>query len=134
MKVGKTREINSNTGVYPHRHNLTIILVALVLILVAVIASVSGYLLGSRDMSDTNETVETLVSEPLERITVGGSMSSDLFAKTLTMVYIPGTEMMMGAEDGDIDEKPLHVVFVDGFYIDQYEVTNECIIDRKRRT
>lgn len=30
----------------------------------------------------------------------------------------------MGYEDGDDDEKPVHLVMLDDFYIDQYEVTN----------
>ena len=31
----------------------------------------------------------------------------------------------MGSNDGDSDEKPIHKVYVDDFYIGKYEVTNE---------
>jgi formylglycine-generating enzyme required for sulfatase activity len=39
------------------------------------------------------------------------------------MVLIPGGEFLMGTE-GDGDDGPVHKVYVDSFYIDQYEVTN----------
>lgn len=32
-------------------------------------------------------------------------------------------EFLMGSEDGDNDEKPVHRVYLDAFYIDKYEVT-----------
>ncbi len=40
------------------------------------------------------------------------------------MVLIPAGEFQMGSNKGDIDEKPVHTVYVDAFYIDKYEVTN----------
>ncbi|MCG3157872.1 MAG: Hercynine oxygenase [bacterium] len=39
------------------------------------------------------------------------------------MVLIPAGSFLMGSEDGDSDEKPVHEVYVDAFYLDQYEVT-----------
>ncbi len=41
------------------------------------------------------------------------------------MVWIPGGTFHMGSEGGQTDEKPVHQVTVDGFWIDQTEVTNE---------
>ena len=41
------------------------------------------------------------------------------------MVWIPGGTFAMGAEDGQVDEKPVHQVTVDGFWMDRTEVTNE---------
>src|SRR4030095_8235946 len=41
------------------------------------------------------------------------------------MVWIPGGKFTMGANDGQSDEKPLHDVKVDGFWMDKTEVTNE---------
>ena len=41
------------------------------------------------------------------------------------MVLVPAGEFTMGSNDGDEDEKPLHTVDLDAFYIDQYEVTVE---------
>ena len=40
------------------------------------------------------------------------------------MVLIPAGEFWMGDSDGDSDEKPIHSVYVDAFYMDAYEVTN----------
>jgi len=42
-----------------------------------------------------------------------------------TMVLIPAGEFRMGSNDGDGDENPVHTVYLDAFYIDIYEVTNE---------
>ena len=43
------------------------------------------------------------------------------------MVYIPPGEFQMGSDEDDSPEKekPAHTVYVDGFYIDKYLVTNE---------
>ena len=42
------------------------------------------------------------------------------------MVLIPAGEFQMGSNDNDAedDENPMHIVYVDAFYIDKYEVTN----------
>ena len=40
------------------------------------------------------------------------------------MVYVPAGEFIMGSEIGDMDESPQRKVYVDAFYIDQFEVTN----------
>jgi formylglycine-generating enzyme required for sulfatase activity len=39
------------------------------------------------------------------------------------MVYVEGGWLEMGSNDGESDEKPVHRVYVDGFYIDKTEVT-----------
>jgi formylglycine-generating enzyme required for sulfatase activity/tetratricopeptide (TPR) repeat protein len=41
------------------------------------------------------------------------------------MSLVPAGSFEMGSEDGTADVKPVHTVKLDGFYIDQYEVTNE---------
>ena len=42
------------------------------------------------------------------------------------MVLIPAGEFQMGSNDSEahFDEKPVHTVYVDAFYMDKYEVTN----------
>ncbi len=40
------------------------------------------------------------------------------------MILIPAGEFQMGSNNGDDDEKPVHTVYVDAFYMDKYEVTN----------
>jgi formylglycine-generating enzyme required for sulfatase activity len=39
------------------------------------------------------------------------------------MRLIPAGKFSMGSNDGDSDEKPVHTVYVDAFYMDVYEVT-----------
>ena len=41
------------------------------------------------------------------------------------MVHVPAGWFIMGSEKGDEDEKPRRRVYLDGFYIDKYPVTNE---------
>jgi formylglycine-generating enzyme required for sulfatase activity/tRNA A-37 threonylcarbamoyl transferase component Bud32 len=41
------------------------------------------------------------------------------------MVFVPAGEFVMGSEDLGDDERPAHRVYLDGFWIDRYEVTNE---------
>jgi eukaryotic-like serine/threonine-protein kinase len=43
----------------------------------------------------------------------------------MKMLYIPAGEFAMGSEDGDSDEKPIHTVYLDAFWMDETEVTNE---------
>jgi serine/threonine protein kinase/formylglycine-generating enzyme required for sulfatase activity len=40
------------------------------------------------------------------------------------MVYVPAGEFIMGSDEGDSHEQPVHTVYLDAFYIDKYEVTN----------
>lgn len=40
------------------------------------------------------------------------------------MLYVPGEMFNMGSMEGDTDEQPEHTVWVDGFFIDRYPVTN----------
>ena len=40
------------------------------------------------------------------------------------MVLIPAGKFQMGSMEGDVDERPVHMVNLDAFYIDVHEVTN----------
>ena len=40
------------------------------------------------------------------------------------MVLIPGGKFEMGSDEGEPDERPVHTVYVDAFYLDRYPVTN----------
>ncbi len=41
-----------------------------------------------------------------------------------TLIYIPVGEFIMGSNDYN-DEKPVHTVYLDGYYISKYEITNK---------
>jgi formylglycine-generating enzyme required for sulfatase activity/predicted Ser/Thr protein kinase len=45
-------------------------------------------------------------------------------ADGMVMVYVPAGEFRMGSMDGNSDEQPVHIVTLDGFWIDKTEVTN----------
>jgi formylglycine-generating enzyme required for sulfatase activity len=61
---------------------------------------------------------------------IGSTMISD--SDGMTLLYIPAGEFTMGSEDFG-DTQPIHVVYLDSFWIDQTEVTNKqyalCISD-----
>lgn len=48
----------------------------------------------------------------------------DFKLDTFNMTLIPAGKFLMGSNKGDSDEKPVHTVYVDAFYMDIYEVTN----------
>ena len=54
---------------------------------------------------------------------VSSGQSGDLSHQD--MVWIPGGTFRMGSEDFYADERPVHEVSVDGFWMDRYTVTNE---------
>ncbi len=46
--------------------------------------------------------------------------------KNIPMRLVPAGEFTMGSDDtGDVSSRPAHQVYVDAFYIDKFEVTNE---------
>lgn len=47
----------------------------------------------------------------------------------VAMVFIPSGEFSMGSDAGKPDEAPVHTVYLDSFYIDKYEVTNDLFAD-----
>ena len=57
----------------------------------------------------------TLTSLPIYR----------LDEKVVPMAYVPGGVFLMGNDRGNVDERPIHAVNVDAFYMDAFEVTNK---------
>lgn len=64
----------------------------------------------------------TLVPLPTPTLGVGSVRISP--KDGMRMVYVPEGEFRMGSNDHQDDEKPVHNVYLDAFWIDQYEVTN----------
>jgi formylglycine-generating enzyme required for sulfatase activity len=67
-------------------------------------------------------------------ITQGGELydpSSNNFPNEITDLFgvamrlVPASEFIMGSDKGEIDEKPFHYVYLEAYYIDKYEMTNE---------
>ena len=69
----------------------------------------------------TVEPEPTATKTP-EMLGVGSTMISE--KDGMMMVYVPAGEFQMGSENGSSDEKPVHTVDLDAFWIDQTEVTN----------
>src|SRR5690554_270921 len=71
-------------------------------------------------------TACTFSSQQTEQPTeteVGRTISFDTIPNG--MVWIPGGSFMMGTEDPEFpDASPIHPVSVDGFWMDEHEVTN----------
>ena len=55
----------------------------------------------------------------------GGTQPKPTGVKGGEMVRVPAGEFIMGSDSGRAGEKPDHRVYLDEFYIDKYEVTNE---------
>ena len=55
---------------------------------------------------------------------IGGLELSNLMDGAV-MVYVPSGEFIMGSDNGETDEVPMHTVFLDGFWIYKTEVTND---------
>ncbi len=51
----------------------------------------------------------------------------------IEMIFIPAGEFLMGFDGNDIDQRPLHRVYLEAYWIDQTEVTNKqyltCVED-----
>ena len=45
----------------------------------------------------------------------------------MALVNVQEGEFEMGSEDGDNDERPVHMVYLDAFWIDRTEITNDQI-------
>jgi formylglycine-generating enzyme required for sulfatase activity len=61
---------------------------------------------------------------PTEPPVVGLGSTLTRPADEMVMVYVPEGEFPMGSNDGLDDEKPVHTVYLDAYWMDQTEVTN----------
>jgi len=57
-------------------------------------------------------------------LAVQGGMLALLPPAPPGMVYVPAGAFTMGSDKGNSDERPVHTVYLDAFYIDKTEVTN----------
>jgi len=64
----------------------------------------------------------TVTSTPVPTATPYPNAMRD--SRNVEMVLIPAGKFTMGSNEGEIDEKPAHSVYMDAYYIDKYEVTN----------
>lgn len=65
-----------------------------------------------------NEQLRLVQREELQRLAERGIVPPE------GMILIPAGEFLMGSDDALPDARPLHRVYVSGFWLDKYEVTN----------
>jgi formylglycine-generating enzyme required for sulfatase activity len=100
--------------------------------------AINGVILSNQDLTDQlreNATAYPNLREnvvlPEETVVLPTSTQSLETGVTLIrptdnmiMIFVRAGEFQMGSNDGDEDEKPVHTVYLDAFWIDQTEVTN----------
>ena len=68
---------------------------------------------------------------PPPTLGIGSTMTSTIDG--MVQVYVPAGPFTMGSDNGDSDEKPVHTVTLDAFWIDRTEVTNsmyaQCVAE-----
>ena len=64
---------------------------------------------------------------PTSQLGIGSTMISE--KDGMTLLYVPAGEFTMGSDNGERDEKPVHTVDLDAFWIDQTEVTTAMYLD-----
>ncbi|MBI3537458.1 MAG: SUMF1/EgtB/PvdO family nonheme iron enzyme [Chloroflexi bacterium] len=67
-------------------------------------------------------TTPSRTPTPSQSLGIGSTKISSIDGAT--MVYVPAGDFTMGSNDGENDEKPVHTVYLDAFWIDKFEVTN----------
>jgi formylglycine-generating enzyme required for sulfatase activity len=65
----------------------------------------------------------TPIAPPEREPAVAVSKAEIRARDTVPLVLIPAGEFLMGSGNGDQEEKPMHSVYVDTFYMDKFEVT-----------
>lgn len=90
-----------------------------------VILALAGWLILGR--LDRDSESASVTPTPVENVAPSPDVSASPTTPTppVGMVYIPGGEIKMGSEAGEVDEKPIHTATVGPFFLDSTEVTNE---------
>ncbi len=60
---------------------------------------------------------------PTPTLSIGSTMIS--LKDSMTLMYVPAGNFMMGSNSGNANEQPVHTVYLDAFWIDQTNVTNK---------
>lgn len=90
---------------------------AVTMIAVGVVAGLVGIAAVAK-RNKSRMTIESVTQRPTDKTEGDRSWTND-------MIWIAGSTLWMGSEEGQADEKPVHKVTVDGFWLDKVEVTNE---------
>jgi len=65
---------------------------------------------------------EPIIQPPATGVTIGSKWISP--KDGMTLMFVPEGKFLMGSNHSDSDEKPIHLVWLDSYWIDQTDVTN----------
>jgi len=72
--------------------------------------------------TSTSTQPPTATFVPTPALGIGSTMVSE--KDGMILMYVPAGKFVMGSQDGETDELPVHTVYLDAFWIDKTEVTN----------
>ncbi|MCX7990462.1 MAG: formylglycine-generating enzyme family protein [Proteobacteria bacterium] len=81
----------------------------------------------SEEVSSDEKEIESKITKIIKKINETLNLNENLNENPYEfeeMVYIPAGKAIIGSFNGETDEAPQREVYVSGFYIDKYEVTN----------
>jgi eukaryotic-like serine/threonine-protein kinase len=92
--------------------------------LIIVLTLISLFFVNGCSFNKTNNSgiLTTSLQTTTPELAAGSSKVSP--KDGMVMLYVPAGEFQMGYADGKADEQPVHTVYLDGFWIDQTEITN----------
>jgi formylglycine-generating enzyme required for sulfatase activity len=129
----KRRQIRQSTGKRGRGHASRPL--RLILLLAVAVTGVGWWLYAGRSQAPASAPTEAADSTVASFGSTVENAKPTLGAPPAGMVWIPGGEFSMGATESSdmnmvgmqatIDSRPIHRVYVDGFWMDETEVTNE---------
>jgi eukaryotic-like serine/threonine-protein kinase len=72
-------------------------------------------------ITETSQPTNNKKAIPTPTLSIGSTM---IGADGVTLVYVPAGEFTMGS-DVNPDEQPIHIVYLDAYWVDETEVTNK---------
>jgi serine/threonine protein kinase len=90
----------------------------------ALVCLVIGALIAFRSLSPVSSAVTSVPITQTPAFGVGSAWTSSLQTGSVTMLYVPAGNFKMGSNDGSDDEKPIHTVYLNAYWMDRAEVTN----------
>ena len=73
--------------------------------------------------TDKQTSIGTAASTLIPSQTLGEGSNQISSMDSIVQVYIPEGEFLMGSDDGEPNESPVHEVYLDAFWMDEHEVT-----------
>ncbi|MBI1388084.1 MAG: SUMF1/EgtB/PvdO family nonheme iron enzyme [bacterium] len=78
---------------------------------------------------DIDPGVFDAAQTPAEPAAEKQAIPKEVLNKYPGMIYIPAGQCVIGSNDGDVVEQPVHTVDLEAFYLGKYEVTNQEYMD-----